>query len=79
MWPPSSAPLPARQTPLHLAGGAETARALLERGARLDAVDKLGNTPIHLAARYQRVEVLAVLLDWGPDYSLLDKKNLDGE
>ncbi|XP_043218026.1 ankyrin-3-like isoform X1 [Amphibalanus amphitrite] len=66
------------ETPLHVVTGAECARILLERGAQLDAVDKLGNTPIHLAARYQRVEVLAALLDWGPDYSLLDKKNLEG-
>ena len=52
---------------------------LLERGAALDAVDRLGNTPIHLAARHQRLHALAALLEWGPDFSLLDKKNLEGE
>ena len=68
-----------RQTPLHLAAGAESARVLLERGAALDAVDRLGNTPLHLAARHQRLHALAALLEWGPDFSLLDRKNLEGE
>ncbi|XP_037081546.1 ankyrin-3-like isoform X1 [Pollicipes pollicipes] len=67
------------ETPLHVVTCPKAADALLQRGARLDARDSLGNTPLHLAARFQRVDVLQTLLQrMGDDVNLLDQKNLEG-
>ena len=56
-------------TALHAAaenGRAETAKALLERGADPDGGFSLsGVSPLHLAAQYDRPDVAAVLLDGG--------------
>ncbi|MBI5830774.1 MAG: ankyrin repeat domain-containing protein [Armatimonadetes bacterium] len=57
-------------TPLHLAahrGQADTAAALLDGGASLEAVTRHGTTPLHAAARANRAEFVALLLARGAD------------
>ena len=57
-------------TPLYLAvqQGSEAAAArLLEACAEVDAVDKDGSTPLMLAARKGRLELVRLLLDAGAD------------
>jgi RNA polymerase sigma-70 factor (ECF subfamily) len=46
---------PNRATPLHFAGSLEVARLLVESGARLDAHDQYGATPVRVAAYSRRV------------------------
>ena len=57
-------------TPLHLAaffGKQETARALLNRGAEVDArsANPMRNTPLHAAAAGRHAELAKLLLDFG--------------
>ena len=58
-------------TPLHLACGEEgeglarVADTLLRHGARVDARDRRGSTPLHVAALSGRVEAVRVLLKHG--------------
>ena len=59
------------QTALHLASLSDktlpTARALLERGADVDAQDKQGWTPLHIAAFYGAERIVDRLLADGAD------------
>ncbi len=55
-------------TPLYFAargGSAEAIRALVERGANIEAVNNNGNTPLHVAAFNGRVEAILALLEGG--------------
>lgn len=59
-------------TPLHLAaffGHPELAKALLNRGANVDArsTNQMTNTPLHAAVAGRKTEVIQVLLDRGAD------------
>jgi ankyrin repeat protein len=59
-------------TPLHLAaffGQAEVARALLDRGADVNALstNQMKNTPLHAAAAGGKTELVEVLLEHGAD------------
>jgi ankyrin repeat protein len=51
--------------PLHCASSAEVARLLLGAGASPLSTDAKGNTPLGLAAEYNRPDVARVLLDHG--------------
>ena len=69
------------ESPLHYAvfhGKTNIVRALLERGARLDAVaggmrDKLQNLPLHCAANEGHVDIVRLLLQRGADKSAKNK------
>jgi ankyrin repeat protein len=49
------------------AGHRQTADALLRAGAAASPKDAEGNTPLHLAARQDAVEILELLLRYGAD------------
>jgi ankyrin repeat protein len=54
-------------TPLHFAANREVAELLLANGAVVDARDRWGNTPLHMAASAGYREVVEVLLAHGAD------------
>jgi ankyrin repeat protein len=53
--------------PLHLVRIPEIARMLLYLGANPNAKNKEGETPLHVASRYGRLEILNLLLEAGAD------------
>ncbi len=64
-------------TPLILAvvyDHGETARFLLEKGAKVDARSKDGGAPLHAAAFFGRAEMAELLLENGADPTLRDHK-----
>ena len=68
-----------RVTPLHVAailGLTETAAALLDAGAEVDAISKdmLAQTPAHKAAYYGMVETFALLVSRGAVVDTWDGK-----
>ena len=68
------------QTPLHIAaecGLDGMCRHLLKRGARLEAKDNFGGTPLHAAAACQNgIRVIKTLLAHGADLHLKDSAGL---
>jgi ankyrin repeat protein len=44
-------------------GSREGVAALLRAGAKVDAKDKEGQTPLHLAARFENLETMHALLE----------------
>lgn len=50
----------------------ETARALLENGAYINATEGSGQTPLMLAAQYEKPDLLRLFLDHGADVRHLD-------
>jgi len=74
-----------QQTPLHYAadtGAADVARVLIENGADVKAVDELGWTPLHHAARCiapladdARTKLAAVLIRAGADVNARDRND----
>jgi ankyrin repeat protein len=75
----------AGQTPLHWAvrlGHENTARALIERGADVNARDDRGNTPLHWSVSYwhkghpPKIEIVRLLLDNGAE---INARNGRGE
>ncbi len=55
-----------RNTPLHSAGRAceiETCRILLNKGASLEATNEAGETPLHLAAEENNLEVIELFVE----------------
>ncbi len=41
------------------------AELLIEKGAQVDALDSNRQTPLHLASRYEQVEIIKLLLKAG--------------
>ncbi|CAG0904726.1 unnamed protein product [Cyprideis torosa] len=69
---PEAVTSPFNQTPLHLAGTDETATLLIDNGAEVNARDKEGQTPVHLATQRDRHSLAQVLLDHGADPDIRD-------
>ena len=68
-------------TPLHLAvtvGSLETVIVLMNPflPSTLEEKDSDGNTPLHLACRYNRLDVLQFLLDRGADVTARNERNM---
>ena len=68
-----------RQTPLHTAAGGEKdcpelCSILLEHNAKVDAVDKDGNQPLHLACKQWHTAIVRLLLSHGADVTALNKQ-----
>ena len=68
-------------TPLHLAvtvGSLETVVVLMNPflPSTLEEKDSDGNTPLHLACRYNRLDVLQFLLDRGADVTARNERNM---
>lgn len=64
------------ETPLHwmaILGDANGVRVLCEAGADLNALDNLGNAPIHEAISNLQVLALIVLLECGADISVRNR------
>ena len=57
-------------------GAVKTAQSLLNSQAALDLEDNEGNTALHIAAIYGRVDITKLLLDWGAN---LIKRNKHDE
>ena len=56
-------------------GPAKTLEILIQKGAKLDAKDNIGQTPIHLAVLEMRLSRIEMLARYG---SSLKIRNLDG-
>ena len=68
-------------TPLHLAvtvGSLETVIVLMNPflPSTLEEKDSDGNTPLHLACRYNRLDVLQFLLDRGADVTVRNERDM---
>ena len=68
-------------TPLHLAvtvGSLETVVVLMNPflPSTLEEKDSDGNTPLHLACRYNRLDVLQFFLDRGADVTARNERNM---
>ena len=68
-------------TPLHLAvtvGSLETVIVLMNPflPSTLEEKDSDGNTPLHLACRYNRLDVLQFFLDRGADVTARNERNM---
>ena len=63
-----------KRTPLHLAMWSNTniVPALLDAGANPNALDRLGETPLHLAAHACRPEMISLLLKHGASVGLVN-------
>lgn len=57
---------------LHLAGGPKMAQILLDNGAKMEARDKGGMTPLHRAAYTANTGLAAFLLEQGADIDARD-------
>lgn len=69
---------PGKQTPLHvaclnLASPAKAVRALLVAGGKVNATDREGNTPLHLACRVGLVGVVKLLLLYEANEKMVNK------
>ncbi len=47
-------------------------RRLLEVGANAEAKNRLGDTPLHKAARMGHVEIMKILLEWWADVEAMN-------
>ncbi|CAG0908476.1 unnamed protein product [Cyprideis torosa] len=63
------------QTPLHLAGTPETATLLIDNGAEVNARDRWGQTPLHLASRLGHHSIVDLLLAHGADVLATDDES----
>ena len=67
-------------TPLHCAvigGSVDVVLALLDAEAPVNAVDKRGNSPIHVAARIDRHNILRILIHRGADIAVRNHNGRD--
>jgi len=65
-------------TPLAIAivkGDIETVKKFIEYGADIDQKSN-GMTPLMIAARYNQVEIIKLLLDKGANYKIMDERGL---
>ncbi|XP_076310979.1 B-cell lymphoma 3 protein-like [Tachypleus tridentatus] len=70
-----------QQTPLHLAivvGNQHIVEILLEEGACPKSQDRYGNTSLHLAVKYNRLECLHILLKYKQVQDIRNLRNYDG-
>ena len=68
-----------RCTPLHMAarrGNAETAAALLDAGAAIEARDSMGDTPLRRAVNCNQTSVARLLVERGADVRSVGSKRL---
>lgn len=66
----------ARRTPLHYAaefGNIEICKLLIEAGAKVDAIDKNGDTPLLLGFSKRRLDVCRFLIESGADVNVCNK------
>lgn len=70
--PGEVAEIPVRKTPIFeaLKHGPDRIDILLDAGAKIDARDGFGNTPVMMAASRPRFEVVLHLLERGADYTI---------
>lgn len=64
-----------KQTPLHLATDyfhKDLAEFLLSNGAKVNATDEFGNTPLHIASRERLVGFMNLLIDNGADPTIVN-------
>jgi ankyrin repeat protein len=59
-----------------LRGHVDVCVLLLQHGADINAVDGLGNTPLHEAAAKNRRDLVEVLLEFGANPGARNKKNM---
>lgn len=57
-------------------GNLQIVAILLKAKARLDAGDRLGNTPLHVAAEHDEVEVAKLLIDVGAPVDAQDRNGM---
>ena len=50
----------------------DVGRELIEHGAKMSSVDKAGDTPLHIAARYNSVGIVDLLIKNGADLNSLN-------
>ena len=65
-------------TPLHLSDGPDVIKCLIDYGAEINVLSKVGTTPLHIAVVAGQIEIAKLLLDSGADidYALcLDEKS----
>lgn len=59
--------------PQHPMGQFLLVRKLIQYGAPVDAQNKAGNTPLHIAAQQNNLEIVRMLLHAGADRSVINK------
>ena len=67
---------PGGSTPLHYVDGVNCARALIAGGARVDAQNGCGSTPLHSAVIRGRGSMVEVLINAGADVCVRDARGL---
>lgn len=67
-------------TPLFLAArsvdGVDVMRVLLQQQADPNAVSLSGHTPLHMAAYFNNADAVSVLVEWGADLSIPDRRGI---
>lgn len=66
-------------TSLHyasVAGNTDIATLFIESKANINIASNAGNTPLILAARYNRMDIVRALIDAGADITIRDRQNL---
>lgn len=61
-------------TPIHIVANGEIAELLIEKGANLDAIDIMNNTPLHLHALEgdEKYDILQLLVESGANLNILN-------